>query len=344
MVCGDAGNNTTQIIPTREHSLQVPDILLIFVSLIGVLLNGLLLAFGRKNLPKSCSIFISNLAVADLATSFVALTLGFRRLISHLRFRRVIKIMSWSTVLASFLTLLAIALQRYIAVVHSVWSHSRMKNHKWFYKLTTIGIWLVALIFALFLHYYSRITMLFMTCLSEIMIVAIIMLYMKIYLSFRSYRLKDKEGIFAGNKRRLILNLKKEAKLSMVVCSVTGMLVIGVLPNVIILQTMLVMALSGSAEKIECMKILHDFNSYWVVIEVLGFSLNPLIYFWHLQITNKNGRDKRFEMVRPAIVFSKRKIVPEVTIMRSRPTEMTNTVCLAESETIQTSEIMTSSC
>lgn len=344
MMCGNAGNNTTHMIETRKHSLQVPDIFLMFVALLGVLLNGLLLIFGRKNLPKSCSIFICNLAAADLATALVALVLGFRRLITCKMFRRIIGIISWSTVLASFLTLLGIALQRYIAVVHSVWSHSRMKNHQWFYKLIITGIWLVALVFALFLHYYSRVTMLIITCLSEIMIIVIIVLYLKIYSSFRSYRVKDKEGIFAANERRLTFNLKKEAKLSMIVCCVTAMLVIGVLPNVIILQTMQIMALSG--KKIKCMKILHDVNSYWVVIEVLGFSLNPLIYFWHLQMSNKISSDGSIERFRRTLGFprTKRRIVPELTITQSRPTEMTNSVCLAEKETTQVSNTMTSSC
>ncbi len=345
-MCGSAGNNTTNTMQAREHSLQVPDIFLMFVALLGVFLNGILLIFGRKNLPKSCSIFICNLAAADLATAVVALMLGFRRLITCEIFGRIIGIMSWCTVLASFLTLLCIAVQRYIAVVHSVWSHSRMKNQQWFYKLIVTGIWVVALIFALFLHYYSDVTKLVITCLSEIMIIVIIALYLKIYLSFRSYRVKDKEGIFATNERRLSFNLKKEAKLSMVVSCVTVMLVIGVLPNVIILQTMLVMLLSGIVKDINCMKTLHDFNSYWAVMEVLGFSLNPLIYFWHLQLTNKIGSDTSIETFRNAVGFprARRRIVPEVTIVQSRPTEMTNSVCLAEKETMQLSNTVTSSC
>ena len=340
MTCVDAKNNTTQMINEDiEHSLQVPDIFLMFVALIGIFLNGILLFFGRKNLPKSCSIFICNLAAADLATALVALMLAFRRLITRKIFRRVIILMSWCTVLASFLTLLSIAIQRYLAIVHSLWSHSRMNNNQWLYKLILIGIWSVAVITGMSLYYHSPVTMLVITCLSEIMIIVIIFLYMKIYLSFRRYRIKAKEGIFATNERHLSFNLKKEAKLSMVVCNVTAMLVIGVLPNVIILQTMLAMTLSGNAEKMKCMKILQDFNSYWVVIEVLGFSLNPLIYFWHLQITNRIDSDSTIEKIRGAVGFPKarRRIVPEITFMQSPQTEMINSVCLAETETIEMS-------
>jgi hypothetical protein len=346
MMCG--GNNTTDLIQAKtEHSLQVPDIFLMFVSLLGIFLNGILLIFGRKSLPQSCSIFICNLAAADLATAVVALMLGFRRLITREIFRSTIVIMSWCTVLASFQTLVGIAVQRYIAVVHSIWSHSKMKNHQWFYKVIISGIWLVAFIFGILLHYYSAITKLAITCLSEMMIIVIIALYLKIYSSFRSYRLKDKEGIFAANKRRLSFNLKKEAKLSMVVCCVTVMLVIGVLPNVIILQTMSVIILSGNVEKMKCLKILYDFNSYWAVMEVLAFSLNPLIYFWHLQMTKKFSGSS-VESFQNAVGFSRsrRKIAPEVTVMKSQPTEMTMSVCLAESETThaQVNTVRTSSC
>ena len=330
---GDAGNNTTQWAPrTTNHTLQVPDIFLIFVALIGVLLNGLLLIFGRKRLPKSCSLFICNLAVADLATALAALLLGFRRLVTSEIFHCLVGTVSWSSVFASFLTLLSIALQRYIAVVHSVWSHSRLKHQQWIYKLIIAGIWSVTLIFAICLIYGKRATMFSMTCLSEIMIIMIVVLYFKIYLSFRSYRLQDVEGIFAADEQRLSINLKKEAKLSMVVCCVTAMLVIGVLPNVIILQTMTLMVLTGNTEK---MRRLNEFNSYWVIMEVLGFSLNPLIYFWHLQITNKVSSDS-VERFPHAVGVPKRRIVPEITIMQSRATEMsqmTTSVCPAERET-----------
>ena len=343
MTCGSARNNTTDLI--QEHSLQVPDIFLMFVALLGIFLNGVLLLFGRKNLPKSCSIFICNLAAADLATAVVALMLGFRRLMISKMFRRIIVTMSWCTVLASFFTLVGIAVQRYIAVVHSIWSHSRMKNHQWCYKVIISGIWLVAFLFGIPLHYYSDVTKFVITCLSEIMITVIIALYLKIYLSFRNYRVKDKEGIFAADKHRLSCNLKKEAKLSMVVCCVTAMLVIGVLPNVIILQAMEIIILFGDVNKMNCMEILHDFNSYWAVMEVLGFSLNPLIYFWHLQMTQKIS-DSSIESFQSAVGFSRsrKRIVPEVTIMQSRPTEITNSVCLAENETKQENTAMTSSC
>ena len=341
MACVNAGINTTQMISQdSKHSLQVPDIFLMFVSLIGVFLNGVLLIFGRKNLPKSCSIFICNLAAADLATALVALMLGFRRLITCEIFLRVITLMSWCTVLASFLTLLSIALQRYVAIVHSLWSHSRMNNYQWFYKLILIGIWSVAVITGLLLYYNSRVTMLVITCLSEIMIIVIIALYLKIYLSFRSYRIKAKKGIFATNERHLSFNLKKEEKLSIVVCNVTAMLVIGVLPNVVVLQTMLAMTLSGNAEKMNCMKILRDFNSYWVVMEVLAFSLNPLIYFWHLRITNRIGSESTIDEIRCAVGLPKarRRIAPEITFMQSQQTETINSVYLAESETTEVSK------
>ena len=345
MICGHAGNNTTRIFQPLERSLEIPDIFLMFVSLLGILLNALLLVLGRNKLPKSCLIFICNLAAADLATTFIALILGFRRVITNKTFGRIVSMMSWCTVMASLQTLLAIAVQRYIAVVHSLWSHSRMKNHQWFYKLVTVIIWSVALIFGPFLHYYSRITMLIMTCLSEIMIIIIITLYVKIYLKFRSYRVKDEEGIFATDERRLFSNLKKEAKLSIVVCCVTIMLVIGCLPNIIILQIMQAMALSGNLKKMLCTKILHDFNSYWVVVEVLGFSLNPLIYFWHLQITNKiNANSEGFRNVIGTKKTTRRRIAPDITIMQSRTTEMTNSVCLADGETTQASSSVTSRC
>ena len=334
--CSNVRNNTTQVIQNSGNSVQVPDIFLILVALIGILLNGVLLVVGRKNVPKSCLIFICNLAVADLATAVVALLLGFKTLIGSKVFHRIFAIASWCTVLASFLTLLGIAVQRYISVVYSMWSHSRMKNLEWFYKLIIVVIWLLALTLAPFLHYFKLVTLLIMTTFEELMIIVIIVLYLNIYWSFRSYRLKDKEGLFAKDKERLRLNLKKEAKLSVVVCCVTAMLVIGVLPNVITVQAMTTMVLSRDVKNLHCTKILNDFHSYLMFIEVLGFGLNSIIYFWHNRIRNMTSNANWLVRVRRAIGMTKAKgrIVPEITIMQSRTTEMAHSVCSAERETI----------
>ena len=327
-MCGNAENNTTQVDDTTDKSLHVPDIFLIMVASIGMLLSGVLLIFGRKNLPKSCSLFICNLAAADLATAFAAFAIGFEKLIASRIFRRIIDITAWCTVLASFLTLLGIALQRYISVVYSIWSHSRMKDLERFYKLIIVGIWLVALSLAPFLHYFSLVTLLIITSFEEIMTIGIIVLYLSIYWSFRNYRIKDKEGIFARNEERLRLSLKKEAKLSVVVCCVTAMLVIGILPNVITVQIMTITLLSGNVQDLSCIKILNDFNSYLMIIEVLSFSLNPLIYFRHNQVINKISNDNYgLKRIRHAISMAREKrVVPQITIMHSRTTEITNAV------------------
>ena len=199
MMCGHAGNNNTTImIQMNEGSIQVPDILLMLVASLGVLLNGMI--FSRKCLPKSCSLFIYNLAAADLGTSIFAFVLGFRRIIPYKILKKVTAIMSWSTTMASFLILFAIAVQRYLIVAHSLWSYSRMNDFQKLYKLIIIGIWFLALLFGLFLYYFTRITALILTCLDEIMIIMIIALYLQIYSTFRSYILRDKTGIFGTNE------------------------------------------------------------------------------------------------------------------------------------------------
>ena len=71
------------------------------------------------------------------------------------------------------------------------------------------------------------------------------------------------------------------------VCYATAMFVIGVLPNVIILQKMEIVILFGDVNKMNCIEIFNYLNSYLAVMEVLGFSLNQLIYFSHRQITQK---------------------------------------------------------
>ena len=91
------------------------------------------------------------------------------------------------------------------------------------------------------------------------------------------------------------------------------MLVIGMLPNIVVLQLIEITALSRNSDEAECIpELLFKFNSYWCVFEVLCFSLNPLVYFWHLEITNKFIKEKLMDRIRHAIGLPKGKIVPEV--------------------------------
>ena len=48
----------------------------------------------------------------------------------------------------------------------------------------------------------------------------------------------------------------------------------------------------------------------------MRFSLNPLVYFWHLEITNKFTKGNLMDRIRHAIGLPKGRIVPEVNIAK----------------------------
>ena len=282
-------NNETQTNQVEKDSFEVPDVLLIVVSTIGVLLNGLLVAFGRPSLPKSCAVFICNLAVADLGTVLIAVLWGFRRMISSSRFLSIASSLSWVTVSVSFSTLLAIAVQRYMAVVHSLWSFSEMKNHTRLFKRVSISTWLFFVILGVVHNYHRAATSFPLVIIFELIITVVVFLYFQVYMFVRNYRIRNGQGIFA-NQTGLLLKMKKEAKLSVVVFCVTALLIVAVLPYIIILQLKVSLFLFGDSQSLLCNRTLSVFDSYWVAMEMLAFSLNPIIYAWRFRITNRQAR------------------------------------------------------
>ena len=307
------GNITQRENQLIQNLLSIPDILTIVVAIIGIFLNGLLLILCRKRLPGIYVIFVRNLATADLCTALSSLAWAFRRLISSRRMWDIIALFSWTSVFVSFLTLLAVVVQRYIAVVHSVWSHSTMKKYSKLFKQISVAMWLVSTPCGI-LYYFKRIiTSFVLTFIFEAIIIITIVLYFKIYKFLRKYRMQNRQGIFA-NQRQFQLNMKKEAKLTVVVFWITGVLIVGVLPYIILLQIRTSHLLFGNRQFLRCnTDIILRFSSYWFVVEMLSFSLNPIIYAWRFRpiCSRWQKSDRLLPCFRRRIQVLRKRIAPE---------------------------------
>jgi hypothetical protein len=78
--------------------------------------------------------------------------------------------------------------------------------------------------------------------------------------------------------------LEKENKLTKTVFWVSGVLIIGVLPYIILLQLGVTKELFNKLDVLNCNKTFKDFAYYWVILEMLAFSLNPAVYLLRYKV------------------------------------------------------------
>ena len=276
-------NITLQPLQSDGKQLDVQDICLMIISTIGVLLNGFLL-FGIR-LPKTCSVFVRNLAIVDLCTAINSFFWIFcDRISSTESWRNTVVTLSWIFVFISFLTIFAIALQRYIAITHALWTQSVMKNNVRLLRMISASTWLVSVIFGLTRLFVNwNIISFILTIIFEFLILSTITLYFLIFKSFRQCRFNNHHGFFS-NEGRLRLQLEKENKLTKTVFWVSGVLIIGVLPYIILLQLGVTKELFNKLDVLNCNKTFKDFAYYWVILEMLAFSLNPAVYLLRYKV------------------------------------------------------------
>ena len=274
-MCNILKNDTFQLV--QFNSLDVQNICLIIISTLGIFFNGFLLLGIR--IPNSCSAFVRNLAVVDLCTSVISFLWIFRDKNSV----AILETLSWMFVYISFLTIFAIALQRYIAVAHALWTHSVMKSNFNLLKMLSVSTWLISIIFCSARFYIDwNIVSFIITIIFEVLILSTVVLYFMVFRSFRQYRTRDRQGHFS-NENRLKLQFEKENKLTKTVVWVSGLLVVAVLPYVILLQLNKIRKLFNTLDVLKCNKTYADFTYYWVLLEMLAFSLNPVIYLSRYQ-------------------------------------------------------------
>ena len=279
-MCNNLKNGTLQLMQFNVKSLDAQSICLIIISSLGVLLNGFLLLGLR--IPDSCSAFVRNLAVADLCTSIISFLWIFRRSISS-KHSVILETLSWMFVFISFLTIFAIAVQRYIAVAHALWTHSVMKNNFNLLKMLSATTWLISIIFCSTRFYIDwNIVSFIITIVFEVLILSTIILYFMVFRSFRQYSTRDRQG-HSLNETRLKLQFEKEKKLTKTVFWISGLLIVAILPYVILLQLNKIRRLFNTLDVLRCNATFADFTYYWVLLEMLAFSLNPVIYLSRYQ-------------------------------------------------------------
>ena len=259
-------------------------IMTIVTGILAGISNGLLLiAMVRYRSTFSTSkgaYSIANLAIADLLTGLNSSLWGLNN-----AFRppealgEAIFSISWSSTEASFLTILVMSLERYIAIVFP------FKAQVWLSKSRTIkscvAIWFIAAVCDACMSLSLLIVQFCLTIVFQITILVTMFFNYKIVIKLRERRVILSTSMQSSGARgtRSNVDLPRDHKLTVVVPLLVLILIITVLPYIFALQIILVQRLFTVANKDSKLQL---FVHYYYPVKIMNFVFNPIVYAWRL--------------------------------------------------------------
>ena len=262
-------------------SIKSYDVLMTVIGILGVVSNSLLLiAMVRYR----CTIFtskgaylIANMAIADLLTGLncsrcMGLRITFQ--LSQALDKALYSIW-WTSIEVSFLTILVMSLERYIAIVFP------FKAQVWLSKARTIkscvAVWLIAVLCGVCIALYPLIVHVCLTIFFEITILVIMFFYYKIIIKLRERRAILTSMQSTGTRStRSNADLPREHKVTTVVVILVVILIITVLPYILATQISSVRRLFRVTNYDPKLQL---FISYYFPFKMI-LVLNPIIYAW----------------------------------------------------------------
>ena len=263
-------------------SIKSYDVLMTVIGILAVVSNCLLLiAMVRYR----CTIFtskgaylIANMAIADLLTGLNSSRWGLRITFQLPQaLDKALFSIWWTSVEVSFLTILVMSLERYIAIVFP------FKAQVWLSKARTIkscvAVWLMAVLCGACIALSPLIVHVCLTIFFEITILVITFFYYKIIIKLRERRviLTSMQSTSIRATRSHADQRRPEDKLTTVVVLVLVILIITVLPYILATQISSVRRLFSVANYDPKLQL---FISYYFPFKTMNLVLNPIIYAW----------------------------------------------------------------
>ena len=259
-------------------------ILTTIIGILGVVLNGsLLIAMVRYRstiFTSKGAYLIANLAIADILTGLNSSLWGLRYALRlHQTINKAVFTILWTSIEASFLTILVMSLERYIAIVFP------FKAQVWLSKTRTIkcfiAVWLISAMSGVCMELSHEIVTLCLSGVFEITVLVTMFFYYKIFMKLRQRRafLTSIQPTGARGVRSNVDLQRREYKLTTVVVSLVVILIITVLPFMVAGQISLVLHLFTVAKHDTK---LHLFLHYYLPVELMNFVVNPIVYAWRL--------------------------------------------------------------
>ena len=265
---------------TDGTSVKSYHILTTVIGILAVVSNGLLLiAMVRyRSTIFTCrgAYLIANLAIADLLTGLNSSLWGLRyafRLPQALN--QMLLLISWINIEASFITILVMSLERYIAIVFP------FKAQVWLSKTRTtkccVAAWFISVMCGACMGLSPLIVGFCLMIVFEITIVVTTFFYYKIVMKLRERRtILTSMHSNGARATRNNANFLREYKLTTVVVLLVVILIITVLPYIFAFQIFFVQHLSTLNLKLEL------FLVYYLPAGLINFVLNPIVYAWRL--------------------------------------------------------------
>ena len=261
-------------------SIEIVDGFVVALGALSFLMNAVNLATLWCNnceqiFRRSMCYMVACLAIADLLTGANSVLWGIRNVTGFYP-ENILFTIYWTTVEVSFLTILAMALDRFIAVTCPTQSESIVSPQR-----TLIGcsfIWILSTVVGILILYHLEEGKFVFCALFELNIVGVTVLYILMY---RKARVISKLA-HSGEMRdkHMIRKATLESRLYAVVLVLVGVLVVTVLPYILALHIELgYMITSPESERNSA---LDAFLTYYLPVELLNFLVNPIVYAWRL--------------------------------------------------------------
>ena len=285
--------NKTDIL---DYEITGDRIAVSIIGIIGIFLNTATFIVMLDNFTKIFSkmeaCFMANLCVADLGTNINAFLWAVFPF-SHYpqAFILTLHCLMWTTISASFLTLLFLAVERLLLVVKPIKVRNMQLNRSFACACCAV-IWLISIVAGSMITVDAMIVQCAIVVIFEISLIATIGCYVYIYftvtkLNFRrtarnstknmNFKLEGEENEPALQHR---VAVRQEARLTKLVFVLILILIITVLPYMLLLQVTLARSVScPSCEWPPSMILALD---VLFPIEMLNFVINPAVYAWRL--------------------------------------------------------------
>ena len=285
-------NNTTQ-------SPDAARIVVIFVGALGVIFNSATLLVLVTNFTKIFSnveaILVTNLAVADLLTSFAAMLWGCWPFMDLPRTAAAKALLCaiWMSIASSFLTLSCMAFERLLVVSYP------LKAKRIFTKTKTYAccalVWFVSVLTGSMITVNQYIVFFVMTILFELSLAATFVCYVIIYRTVKKLREGShrRAARYTANNANLSLeveenesvlhrrvSVRQESRLTNMIFMLVVVLSLTVFPYMVFLQINVIYGLfcPQCAGRAGMLQVMHKVFP----LELLNFVVNPLVYTWWL--------------------------------------------------------------
>ena len=276
-------NSTASHGGIAETRLTWFDILTIVVGILAVVLNGSLLIVMvryRSTIFTSKSAYlIANMAMADLLT---ALNSSLWSLKNTYKLPQVLTTATlstfWTSVLASFLTIFVMSLERYIAIVFP------FKAQVWLSKTRTIkscvAVWFIAVLCCACKIVFGEIVSFCLTTIFEITILVTMFFYYKIAIKLKQRRTFLTSMQQTGDRSmRGNADFQRDCQMTTVVIAITFIYIITAVPYMIAGNIFLVRRLFTVANYDSQLQL---FIQFYLPVQLINFVLNPIVYAWRL--------------------------------------------------------------